>query len=268
VLFSWLPFGYGSRCAQVRKEITDLLESIIVERQKQYHETGVEELDYLNDYITQPHKKSKEPWTVVEMVERTLATFFAARVNSVKTLYWTMLSISVRPYIVDRLRQDLDRGDLSFDFVDKLDYVDLCIRESVRPLYGVTPGNRVAMEPVPYKGYVVPKGYLVGGSSYSINRDPKIFPEPDKFIPERWAKGGELRSESRLWAFFGGGRHRCRGEKFALLQLQTIMAYVFKKYDFKWVDQKEVGQLPPYKFGVGLPTATVPVRAILVPRTH
>lgn len=37
-----------------------------------------------------------------------------------------------------------------------------------------------------YKGYIIPKGNVVGASSYFVNLDPDVFPDPEKFHPERW----------------------------------------------------------------------------------
>lgn len=121
VLLWWLPWGNAARCTEIRKTIIKIIEPIIIERQKQYLETGEEQIDYLNEYIITPHKKSKEPWTICEMVERyapsftslclclvlisylynrTLAIFFAARINTMKSVFWTALGIATRPDIV------------------------------------------------------------------------------------------------------------------------------------------------------------------------
>ena len=72
-----------------------------------------------------------------------------------------------------------------------------------------------------YKGYTVEAGKLVAVSPAVSNRLPDYFPEPDRFDPDRY--GQDRREDARnpwTWIPFGGGRHKCIGSAFAMMQLR------------------------------------------------
>ena len=76
--------------------------------------------------------------------------------------------------------------EVSLADLDSLPYLDAVVRESLRMYPAAPVTNREAAEDVEIEGMVFPKGTSIALALYSMLNDPKVFPEPDKFKPERW----------------------------------------------------------------------------------
>ena len=64
-------------------------------------------------------------------------------------------------------------------------------------------------------GYVIPAGATIFGNTWSIGRDPELFPDPERFDPQRWVKeDGQLRDDLKPYTF-GFGRRVCPGQYLA-----------------------------------------------------
>ena len=66
------------------------------------------------------------------------------------------------------------------------------------------------------------------------HRIAEVFPEPEKFDPDRYS---EARQEDALpfsWIAFGGGKHKCTGNAFAMLQLKAILAFYYVAIRLNW----------------------------------
>ena len=81
------------------------------------------------------------------------------------------------------------------------------------------------------KGIKIPKGASVMIPAYSIHRDPALYPDPEKFDPERFAKEKSRNPYSFLP--FGHGPHNCIGLRFAMIEIKLVLARILKKYRFE-----------------------------------
>lgn len=130
-------------------------------------------------------------------------------------LFWT-LSLpehqDLQTQLIEEIKsatKDLtDAESLSPAAADRLPYLNAVIKESLR-LYAPLP----ASEPrcMPYAdtvidGYTIPAGTVVSCSAYSLHRNPEVFPQPLKFIPQRWLGVKNPEADRWFWAFSSGGR--------------------------------------------------------------
>ena len=83
------------------------------------------------------------------------------------------------------------------------------------------------------KNLKVPKGISVAIPIYSIHRDPKIWPEPEKFDPERFCYEAKQSRDSYAFMPFGHGPHNCIGMRFAQMEMKLVLARILKKYSFE-----------------------------------
>jgi sterol 14-demethylase len=67
------------------------------------------------------------------------------------------------------------------------------------------------------------------------HRDPEVFQNPLDFDPNRYGPGREEDKRPFGYIAFGGGRHKCMGNAFAILQIKTIIAVLLNRYDFELV---------------------------------
>ncbi|KAK7742134.1 hypothetical protein SLS53_004720 [Cytospora paraplurivora] len=116
---------------------------------------------------------------------------------------------------------------------DKLPYLDAVVMEGLRcfpaipmslPRY-VPPGGRSI------DGYFVPGGTVVSAQAYSVNRvNDSVFPEPDRFDPERWlGKEGDAERRRLMFAFSSGGRG-CVGKHLALAEMKILLRDVYSRF--------------------------------------
>jgi len=106
--------------------------------------------------------------------------------------------------------------NLDYATLEKLPYLTAVIKEGLRLSYGV-PGRlprTIAAPTATFNGYTVPKGTIVGMSIYLMHRDPDIFPEPDKFDPERWLDPVRSKRLDKYLVSFSRGSTQCVGMQY------------------------------------------------------
>lgn len=152
------------------------------------------------------------------------------------TTVWAVLALTLillaqHPKVMDELAEELDRElggrPPSYEEIHRLDVLDRVIKETLRI---VAPGimtPRFAKEDTTLGGYDIPRGSEVIFSTYITQRDPEIFPEPKKFIPDRWK---EIKPSPFEYLPFGYGPHKCLGASFGAMQLRLMLPIIVQKY--------------------------------------
>ncbi len=110
--------------------------------------------------------------------------------------------------------------------------LDCVYKEVLRLWPPFVGGLKVAKEDVNIGGYEVPKGHGVFYVSLMAHRDPKTFPYPEQFLPERW-KTFNADDADKLFGF-GSGLHRCPGEKYARRLIEVIAKRFIKTFDWEF----------------------------------
>lgn len=129
--------------------------------------------------------------------------------------------------------------------LENLPYLRACIKETLR-MYPVVIGNgRCLQSDAVVGGYHVPKGTHVIFPHYVVSNEEEYFPEPTRFLPERWLKRNEIAGMSecphvgqKIHPFvslpFGFGRRTCLGKRFAETEMQIILSKMFRKYEVEY----------------------------------
>jgi cytochrome P450 len=106
----------------------------------------------------------------------------------------------------------------------RLSYLDAVIKETlrIRPILPVVVRNLAA--PFALGGRVLPAGAAVAPCIYLTHRRSDLYPDPERFSPERFL--GERKLDPYAWLPFGGGIRRCIGMAFALSEMKIILATV------------------------------------------
>lgn len=99
-------------------------------------------------------------------------------------------------------------------------------------------GRRLAREEVIIDGFQIPAGHYVGFLTRAANCDPKIFPEADKFLPERWDTCNQLDRE-RVWTF-GSGPRMCIGHKFIHKIIKFLAKHLLQSYEWELVPNQDL----------------------------
>jgi len=143
-------------------------------------------------------------------------------------LAWTWRLLADSPHVEATLAAHLDdvlQGEApTVDRLDELDYARMVLCESLRLYPPVWCMVRNATEPARVAGYTLPGDAMVALSAWSTHRDPTIWPVPDRFDPERFTKAAEKNRHAYSFFPFGGGRHLCAGDQFALTEGMLLLA--------------------------------------------
>jgi sterol 14-demethylase len=129
--------------------------------------------------------------------------------------------------------QYADGEDYSFQSMRELDKTENTVKEALRihpPLFILL---RAALQDCEVLGYRVKKGNWVAVSPMVAHRDESVFKHALEFDPDRYEPGREEDKRPFAYISFGGGRHKCMGNAFALLQIKTILAVLLNRYDFE-----------------------------------
>jgi cytochrome P450 len=166
------------------------------------------------------------------------AMLYGANVNTIPTaiIAAVLLSLPEHAELLDELVHYLadvegqeaagSAWDLSqFDLLDKL------LAETLR-LYPVRVLTRVTKEDIEVDDYVVPRGSWFLLSPYWLHRDNEVFPDAEKFLPNRWKSDGDIQQlkHSGQYVSFGFGEHSCLGHRLARIIFKMFLREFFSSY--------------------------------------
>lgn len=145
------------------------------------------------------------------------------------------------PDVLSKLRRELDPimpEDGSIPDIAELQalpYLSAVIREGLRLSYGVTTRlPRIAHEDIVYKNFVIPAGTPVSQTPYFILMHPEVFPEPQRFRPERWIEAEEAGNRlDRYLVSFGKGTRQCLGLNLAYAEMYLALAAIAHRFDWE-----------------------------------
>src|SRR5205085_8477783 len=87
---------------------------------------------------------------------------------------------------------------------------------------------RVVCQPIEIGGWTYPVGVCLAPNAYLVHHDPKVYPDPYAFRPERFLSEPP---GTYTWIPFGGGRRRCLGASFATLEMKSVLRAVLRRYE-------------------------------------
>src|SRR5262245_10965677 len=152
-------------------------------------------------------------------------------------LSWTLMALAGRPDLDAVVRAEIVRvaGDRPprLEDLPALDLVDRVLREALRLYPPAWLVGRRALADVEVGGRLVPAGTIVVMSQWVVHRDPRWYPEPERFDPDRWLP---VAADARpRFAFFpfGAGTRRCIGEGFAWMEAKLLLATLLRDWRFE-----------------------------------
>ncbi|XP_030381423.1 cytochrome P450 4d10 isoform X2 [Scaptodrosophila lebanonensis] len=137
--------------------------------------------------------------------------------------------------IVSVLGRDT-KTPVTYELLNKLHYVDLCIKETLRMYPSVPLLGRKVLEECEINGKIIPAGTNIGIAPLYLGRCENLFSDPNTFKPERF---DVVTSAEKLnpYAYipFSAGPRNCIGQKFAMLEIKAIVANVLRSFEIDFV---------------------------------
>ncbi|XP_078609204.1 cytochrome P450 3A29-like [Branchiostoma floridae x Branchiostoma japonicum] len=177
----------------------------------------------------------KHPLTKDDVVANGILFFIAGYETTATTMAFALYNLALNQDVQEKVRQEIehvmeDREVVDYEAVQKMSYLEMCILETLRMYPPVSINMRASSEEVKLKWLTIPKGMLVGVPILSIHYDPERWPEPYKFIPERFTKEEKEKRGAFDWVPFGSGPRNCIGMRLALFELKLGLARLLMKY--------------------------------------
>lgn len=154
--------------------------------------------------------------------------------------YWIYRNQDIYQCLQNELNE-LDHPPVEPAQLTKLPYLNAVCNEALR-LYPVTPGiGRKLKEPFTLLGRELPVGTVVHPAIPLAHLDPKIYPDPLNFKPERFL---ERKYTPFEFLPFGGGMRRCIGAAFAMYEMKIVLGSILKQHSMKLAEDRLIKPVP------------------------
>jgi cytochrome P450 len=210
-------------------ELYEVLARLVRERRSQSADDG----DLVSMLATATDPATGERMTDEQVCEELVTLFVAATETASAALTWTFHELARHPDIEARVHDEVDSvlggGLFTAPDVGKLGYTRRVVQEVLRR-YAAWLLMRRVVAPVELAGIELVPGAEVYYSPYALHHDPRLYPEPDVFDPDRWLP--ERFADLPRGAFipFGAGNRLCMGEGYAWAELVIVLAAVTARW--------------------------------------
>jgi cytochrome P450 len=216
------PGSFGERMAarwgpykefvRMQAEADELLFELIDERRGE--EAGRDDILAM---LLEARHEDGSPMSDQELRDELMTLLVAGHETTASSLAWAFTILPRNPEALARLTEEIDQGEGD-------EYLTATVYEVMRHR-PVLPnvGPRLVKKPIEVGGFEYPAGICLVPNAYLIHHDPDIYPDPYAFRPERFV--GESPG-TYTWIPFGGGRRRCLGASFAMVEMKLVMRAV------------------------------------------
>lgn len=226
-----LPLPDSQRLVAARGVLDETIYRLVNERRA----TGTDTGDLLSMLVfAEDADRPGERLSDVEVRDQVMTLFLAGHETTANALAWTCWLLSQNPQVEATLQEEVSRvlGDRTAGFNDlrALPYTEKVVRESLRLFPPVWTIGRLTVEDVVVENYTIPADSVVIVSPWVVHHDPRFFPEPYAFKPERWTPEFTAALPKFAYFPFGGGPRICIGENFAWMELILILATLRQRW--------------------------------------
>jgi cytochrome P450 len=196
---------------------------------------GRDEGDVLS-LLIHTHDEGGRRMTEDELIGQANALFIAGHETTSHALSWTLFLLAQHPPVladlVDELEGRLRGAAPTAEQLNQLPLLERILKESLRLLPPVPLSGRFAAVPAALGPYGVSRGTEVVYSIFHTHHQPDLYPQPERFLPQRWLG---LQPSPYEYLPFGAGARMCPGAAFALLEAKLILAMLLQRYRLETV---------------------------------
>jgi cytochrome P450 len=223
-----LPSTPSSR--QIQRTLRDWIYRMIADHRRE----NAPQNDYISTLLEARDRKTSLPLTDYQIYDEIRTLILAGYETVGSGAAWALYAISQHPEVRRRLEQELDQvlsgRAPGLEDLPRLTYLQMVISEALRlyPPIWAYPRDTINADRI--GDYRIPAHSMVLLSPYVTHHSPKIWENPEAFDPERFAPE-QAAGRSRFAYFpFGGGQRQCIGNRYAIMQMQIVVAQVIQQY--------------------------------------
>jgi cytochrome P450 len=211
-------FSPGGRFARLLQQADAALHGLISARRRSGGPPAI------IDLLLAARDEEGRPLSDAELRDELITLLIAGHETTATALSWTLAWVRRDPGVQARLCDELRSagGD------DALPYTTAVCNEGLRVTPTIPVVARVPRQPVQLAGHEIAAPTALVPCILQVHRDPALYPEPERFRPERF-----LEQRHAAWEFFpfGGGVRRCIGAGLALLEMKAVLSALFTRHD-------------------------------------
>jgi sterol 14-demethylase len=167
-----------------------------------------------------------------------IAAVFAGHHTSSGTAAWVLIELLRHPRHLRSVIEEVDQlfGEdrrVDFDSLRQVPRLENVIKEVLRLHPPLIILMRKVMREFRVKDFTIAPGKFVCAAPSVTHRIAELFPDPDRFDPDRYTPERQEDGNLYGWQAFGGGRHKCSGNAFALFQIKAIFSVLLRRYEFE-----------------------------------
>lgn len=215
------------------------VEALVQEEIDERRRTGNVERDDVLGILLGVRDDDSNPMPDIMVREQVASLLIAGYETTSQALSWLGNEITRVPELLDALTESAQGDDP--------EWIDATIHEVLRMHPPVMFNARYVVEPFAFDdGVELEPGRIIMPFTYAVHHREDLYPEPDKFLPERFLG---VRPKASEWIPFGGGSRYCLGAPFALFELRVILRTILRHARFR-VSTTPVE--PPVRMNVSL----------------
>jgi cytochrome P450 len=189
------------------------------------------------------HTKDEDGSTIPfrQSVDEAATLMMAGADTTGSAIAWMLYDIATHPAVAQRIYAEVDAlftTDISYaEYPEHLPYLRQVAKEILRVYAPAWVLPRRALPGAELGGQPIPTGCNVLYSPFAIHHDPRYFPNPDKFDPDRWEKGCDTTVPRFAYVPFGAGPRICVGEHFAVTEMCVVVATLLRRWTMRAPEQ-------------------------------
>jgi cytochrome P450 len=235
----FLPTSSNQRYKKALKQLEKVVYRLIAERRS----SGTDRGDLLS-MLLQARDEDGSKLNDKQLKDEVLTLLIAGHETTAVAITWALYLINRHSQVESRLKKEiaetLKNRTPAISDLPKLKYLDRVIKETLRlyPSFWITVRDSVKESIL--GGYRIPAGARVCLMPWVTHRNPRYFPEPETFNPDRWTPEFEQNLPRFAYYPFGGGPRQCIGNSFALTETALVLATLLQKFNFSLVSGQEI----------------------------
>ncbi|XP_053683840.1 probable cytochrome P450 9f2 [Sabethes cyaneus] len=191
-------------------------------------------------------------WTKHELVAQCFL-FFVAGLDTVSTVMsFLVYELTINPDIQQRLYeevletdQNLDGKPLTYEILQKMQYMDMVVSEGLRLWPPNVMSDRYCVKNYeldcgPGKKFIIEKGTTVWFPTAPIHHNPQYYPNPMKFDPERFSVENRSQIKPEIYLPFGIGPRNCIGSRLALMEIKSGVYHLLRKFSLEPTEKTQI----------------------------
>ncbi|EYF02236.1 cytochrome P450 [Chondromyces apiculatus] len=231
-----LPIPSNRRFHEASASLHRTVRSLMAERRA----SGTDHGDLLSALLTARDPDPAETRPTLsddEIADHLVAFFFAGAETTADAVAWALHLLAQHPDIEDRLHAEVDAvlqgAPAAHEHLPRLKLTSRCITETLRlwpPGWLLT---RTVTVDTHLGGHLLPAGTTLLYSAYLIQHRPDLYPDPERFDPDRWDSDQRPAPPRDAFIVFGGGPRKCIGDQFGMIESTLALATIASRWKLR-----------------------------------